>query len=102
MRSPSLAPSSGPDHIVLCDFGRLGLAWREIEPNTSELQVVEGIISGQFDKPVRVVAFDPAEGWSRDVSEDVAVAIAERARKNEIDLGKGAREFVEQHHEGVL
>ena len=30
------------------------------------------MLSGQYTKPVRVVAFNIAEGWSRDVSENIA------------------------------
>jgi hypothetical protein len=40
-------------------------------------------------------AFNIAEGWSRDVTEDIAQAVAERAR-SESHFGKVAKEFVEQ------
>jgi hypothetical protein len=97
MRSPSLAPSRDPVHLVLCDFGKLGLAYAETAPVTTEREVVEGILHGQYDTPLEVIAFDVDEGWSRDVSEDVAGAVVEKARSEERTLAPGARAFVEKH-----
>ena len=44
---------------------------------------------------MRVVAFNTAEGWARDVSEDIAKAVANAVRY-ESDLPHGTREFVER------
>ena len=78
MRSPTLAPSfEEPTHLVLCDFGRQGLAYTETEPLTTERNVVENILHGQYEKPVRVVSFSVSEGWARDVSEDIAGFVVE-------------------------
>jgi hypothetical protein len=30
--------------------------------------VIRNVIKGQYEKPVRVVAFNTAEGWSRDIT----------------------------------
>jgi hypothetical protein len=97
MRSPSLAPTRDPVHLVLCDFGRLGLAYAETAPITTEAEVVENILHGQYDKPVEVVAFSTDEGWARDVSKDIAVAVVARSRSEEIALAAGARAFVQKH-----
>jgi hypothetical protein len=40
--------------------------------------VITDLITGQYDRPVRVVAFNTAEGWSADVSEDVAREVMRR------------------------
>jgi len=42
-----------------------------------------------------VVAFNIAEGWSRDVTEDIAQAVIERGR-SENQPSKVAKEFVER------
>jgi hypothetical protein len=101
MRSPSLAPSLGPTlapiHLVLCDFGKHGNAYVETEPVTTEATVVENILTGQYDRPLEVVAFSVDEGWARDVSEDIAGLVVERARSEERRLSEGARRFVEAH-----
>lgn len=84
-------------HLVLCDFGRQGTAYAETDPVTTEREVVDGIITGEFDKPIEVLAFDVSEGWIRDVSEDVAGLVVERARSEHKTLGAGAQKFVEKH-----
>lgn len=97
MRSPSIAPTREPVHFVLCDFGALGLAYVETQPVTTEAQVVDGILHGQYDDPVEVIAVSVDEGWSRDVSEDVAGLVVEKARAEDYSLAEGARRFVEKH-----
>lgn len=100
MRSPSIAPL-GPTHpsvhLVLCDFGKLGRAYVETEPVTTEANVVENILAGEYDHPLVVVAFSVDEGWARDVSEDIAELVIERARSEERPLSSGARQFIEKH-----
>jgi len=85
MRSPSLTPSLGPTleavHLVLCDFGKLGTAYVETEPVMTETMVVENMLAGQYDHPLEVVAFNVAEGWARDVSQDRAALVVEHAVK---------------------
>ena len=62
-------------YIVLNDFGPLGRAYVETdEAQADEATIVENILSGQYSQPLRVVAFNTAEGWARDVTEDVARA----------------------------
>jgi len=101
MRSPPLAPSLGPTfepvHLVLCDFGKHGNAYVETDPVTTEATVVESILSGQYDRPLEVVAFSVDEGWARDVSEDIAGLVVERARSEDRKLPEGTRLFVEKH-----
>ena len=36
--------------------------------------MIEDIITGQYNDPSRIIAFNMAEGWARDVTEDVARA----------------------------
>lgn len=97
MRSPSLAPSRDPVHLVLCDYGSLGLAYAETPPVMTEAKVVEDILHGQYDTPVEVIAFSTDEGWARDVSEDIAGLVVEKARSEDRSLASGARAFVERH-----
>jgi hypothetical protein len=59
------------------------------------MDVVSNISSGQYTKPIRVVAFNIAEGWSRDVTEDIAEALLERDA-SEGDLSESAKTFVER------
>ena len=60
-------------YLVLDDFGRLGRAWRETdEMGSNRAWMVRNLLEGQYENPVRIVAFNTAEGWSRDVTVDIA------------------------------
>jgi hypothetical protein len=103
MRSASSTPSLVPDfditvHIVLDDFGTLGHSYRETDEATaSRGAVIDDLLTGQFTKPLRVIAFNTAEGWSRDVSENVAWELTQRANAEQKSLTGPARDFVEFH-----
>ena len=92
-----LAPRE-PDvtvHIVLNDFGPLGRAYCETdEAEADEATIVENILSGQYSHPLRVVAFNTAEGWARDVTEDIAHAVLSKAHSEARSIGIAAQEFL--------
>jgi hypothetical protein len=73
----------GPEqdtYVVLDAFGgRLGRAWRETsEDRTDREAVIANLLAGEYSEPVRIIAFNTAEGWSRDVT----VEIADEVRRN--------------------
>ena len=73
--SPSIVPEDSERgvYLVLEDFGPLGRAWRETDDGeTDRATVIRDLLDGQYENPVRIVAFNTAEGWSRDVTEDIA------------------------------
>jgi hypothetical protein len=83
-------------HIVLNDFGELGRAFLETdELEVDEWTIISKIISGEYSNPVRVVAFNIAEGWSRDVTEDIAQAVIDRGRRENY-FSEVAKKFVER------
>jgi hypothetical protein len=83
-------------HIVLDDFGKAGRAYRETDEQDTTLgSVVDDLLTGQFNNPVRVVAFNTSEGWSRDVSEDVAREVLRRLEGR--GLPANSRKFVETY-----
>ena len=65
-------------------FGsRLGRAYCETgEDEADENTVIENILNGQYSHPILVVAFNTAEGWSRDMTEDIARAVLDLAERN--------------------
>jgi len=84
-------------HIVLNDFGDLGRAYAETdEAEADEATIIDNILSGQYSCPLRVVAFNTAEGWSRDVTEDIAVAVVSKALSEHRSIAKAAQEFLER------
>ena len=40
--------------------------------------LVRNLLDGQYESPVRIIAFNTAEGWSRDVTVDIADELRRR------------------------
>jgi len=65
--------------LVIDRFGGHGTVYRETEVERTDLEtIITDLISGQFNDPVRVVAFNTLEHWSEDVSEYIAFEIQTR------------------------
>ena len=82
-RSPSIVPRGAADqdvYLVLEDFGgRLGRAWCETaEEDTNRATLLRNLMVGQYEHPSRIVTFNTAEGWSRDVTADIADELRRR------------------------
>jgi hypothetical protein len=85
-------------HVVLDDFGKAGRVYREIaEAEASFENVIDDLMTGQYDNPARVVAFNTSEGWSRDVSEDVAREVVRRVVEHGRSLAASSRKFIESY-----
>jgi len=85
--SPSIVPHATDRdiYLVLEDFGWIGCCWRETDKVSTEREaVIRALVEGEFIKPVRIVAFNTAEGWSRDVT----VEIAEELRRRYVEFGE--------------
>ena len=66
-------------YLVLDDFGRLGRAWCETdEAGASRTTLVRNLLEGQYENPARIVAFNTVEGWSRDVTVEIADELRRR------------------------
>ena len=79
--SPSIVPNGYDQtvYLVLDDFGHLGRAFPEIDPERADLEsVISDLMSGQYHDPVSVVAFNTTERWADDASEDIAREIVRR------------------------
>ena len=55
--------------------------------------MMSNLLSGQYERPVRVVACNPSEGWARDVTADIAGEAL--TRLDQEDISPAARVFVE-------
>jgi hypothetical protein len=95
--SPPLRPDFDTTvYVVLDDFGPAGRAYRETDEDKADLEtLIRDLLAGQYEKPVRIAAFNTAEGWSRDVTEDVAREVSNRARADDVMLPRSTRFFVE-------
>jgi hypothetical protein len=81
---------------LLDEIGRYGPIWREMsDGEANEATIIDWIAQGQFDNPLRVVAFSTEEGWSRDVTQEIATRLLD-PNQNGVALGAVARDFVER------
>ncbi|WP_439370908.1 hypothetical protein [Bradyrhizobium sp. DASA03120] len=90
MASPSIISNDRLDkdfYIVVEDF-RDGAAFRETDEGIDHSTLIEDLLTGQYDRVLRVVAFNPVEGWSRDASEDIAHELEHRISANVRDLSR--------------
>ena len=83
-------------YLVLDDLGKRGRVWREIEEaRANEEAIIDDILSGQYERPLRVVAFEIDDGWSHDVTKEIAAKLLDAGRTGR-SLGDGAWEFIER------
>ena len=98
--SPSVVPY-GADQTIYLVVDRLsarGSDNREIEVERTDLEtIIDDLMSGQFNDPVRVVAFNTLEQWLNDVSADVAAEIQTRCDIDREPVPEHVNEFVARH-----
>jgi hypothetical protein len=95
---PSIVPSGHDQtvYLVINNFGNLGTAFPETDVDKADLETLIGdLMSGQYSDPVRVVAFNTAEGWSQDVSSEIAQELRRRCDLQMRDLPSSIQDFVE-------
>jgi hypothetical protein len=96
MKSSIVPNTDHVTHLVLDEVGSYGPIWREIsDGEANEATIIDWIVEGQFDNPLRVVAFNTEEGWSRDVTREIATKLL-HLNPNGLALGAVARDFVER------
>jgi hypothetical protein len=97
---PSIVPNSHDQnfYLVINNYGNFGPAFAETDVSEADLETtITDLISGQYSDPVRVVAFNTAEHWSEDASEDVAREIMRRLDLAGQELPSSIQAFVGSH-----
>jgi len=83
---------------VVDDFGSNGRVFRVSDVDQADLETVSiDLLAGEYNNPVRVVAFSTAEKRSQDVSADVTHELRQRCDLRERDVPFGLEEFMDQH-----
>jgi hypothetical protein len=98
--TPGIVPYGADEtaYLVVDSFGALGSAYRETEVARADLEtIISDLMTGQFSNPVRVVAFNTLESWSKDVSADIAGEIQTRCDIDGVDVPEHIRDFVESY-----
>ena len=95
--TPSIVPRGDDQNVYLVvdDLGHLGQIWREAGVEMTDLEsVINDLMEGQYRYPVRVVAFNVAEGWCRDASKDIALELRRRCNLRLTELPERLQDFV--------
>lgn len=83
-------------YLVVDRVGRHGFC--EIEVERPDLEtIVADLLTGQFNDPVRVTAFNTLEHWSRDISRDIAAEIQTRCDIEGTAVPGHVEDFVHSH-----
>src|SRR5262245_54910671 len=83
-------------YIVLDELVTFGRAWCELsEKSANEQTVLELIANGGFNRPMRVIVFNTAEGWSRDETVAVRFKLLQMSHEGRV-LAAAARELVKR------
>ena len=85
-------------YLVLNDHGKHGIAYDETDPAKADREtIIRNFLTGQYGNALRVAAFNTAEGWSWDVSEDIALEVLQRTFDADDNLGEDTKRFVDRH-----
>ena len=97
--TPSIVPSDDQTvYLVADDFGKIGRAWREADLEASDIEtILQDLLAGEYHNPIRVIAFNTAERWSEDVSEDIARELQRRCDLQLTDVPFTLQDFVDRH-----
>jgi hypothetical protein len=110
-RLPELEPSCGVAYASLAingaggnrprylpgagGLGPLRRVWRETaEADANHETLIRELLDDQYSHPRRIVAFNTAEGWSRDVTVDIADELRRRFAEYD-DVPVSVEEFLE-------
>ena len=98
--SPQLVPYGADQtvYLVVDSFSASGAVYRETEVERADFEtIIADFLTGQFNDPVRVVAFNTLEHWSDDVSEAIAVEIQTRCDIEGVSVPEHIGDFVHRH-----
>ena len=85
-------------YLVIDSFGSKGRVDRETKIERTDIEtIIADFMSGQFNDPIRVVAFNTLEHWAEDVSEEVANEIRIRCDIEGVCVPEHIVDFVAIH-----
>ena len=97
--SPRMVPYGADQTVYLVvDRFRTGRVYRETEVERADVEaIINDFLTGQFNDPVRVIAFNTLEHWAQDVSRDIALEIQSRCDIDGHDVPETLRDFVDSY-----
>ena len=83
-------------YLVFDSFGASRIECPGIERDDLET-IISDLLTGQFNAPVRVMAFNTLEHWIEDVSNQVVEEIKTRCDIDGVSIPEHVRDFVASH-----
>ncbi len=102
--SPQLVPYGADQtvYLVVDRFRANGGVYRETEVERADFEtIIVDFLTGQFNDPVRVIAFNSLEHWSDDVSEAIATEIQTRCDIEGASVPEHISDFVDRYSRPV-
>lgn len=99
-RTASIVPYGADEtvYLVVDRRGGRGTADRETEFERTDIEtILAELLSGQFNDPVRVIAFNTLEHWSDDISQEIACELQVRSDIEGAPVPEHVRDFVASH-----
>lgn len=96
VRTPVTVPYGADEtiYLVVDRFGRPGGLDRETEVERPDIEtIVAEFMSGRFNDPIRVVAFNTLEHWTKDISAEIAAEIQVRSDIEGEEIPEYIRDF---------
>jgi len=85
-------------YLVLNDSAKHGIAYDETDRAKGDREtIIRNFRTGRYGNALRVVAFNTAEGWSWDVSEDIALEVLQLVIDADDNLNEGTKRFIDRH-----
>jgi hypothetical protein len=85
-------------YLVIDRFKSLGSVYRQTEVERTDIEtIISDLLTGQFNDPIRVVAFNTLEHWSDDVSKEIATEIQTRCDIEGVPVPDHLSDFVASH-----
>jgi len=97
--SSGMVPYGADETVYLVvDSLSNGTDCRETEIEKPDLETIVGdLFAGQYNNPIRIVAFNTLEHWTEDVSSDIAAEIQTRCDIDSVPLPEHLTDFVQSH-----
>jgi hypothetical protein len=97
---PKLVPYGADQtaYLVVDSVCVRGSVYRETEVERTDFEtIIADFLTGQFNDPIRVIAFNTLEHWSDDISEAVATEIQTRCDIEGVCVPEHVSDFVDRH-----
>jgi hypothetical protein len=98
--SPKLVPYGADQtaYLVVDSFSARGTGYRETEVERTDVEtIIADFVTGQFNDPVRVIAFNTLEHWSDDISKAIATEIQTRCDIEGDSVPEHVSDFVDRY-----